>query len=203
MCWHISVSSMWWCWWRVTLQKAERTEKASSFFFTHCLVSLCLHHHVVRTLKQPWEDCCYNSGLNHLRTLWPSSAFCCPAATMVQQIHMVCSPFTTIQWVGCFPTYDLLDLTRWKMCTVFSPMLLGKTVVTSTGAMASRGEGAITERDWTLRLSEPLKVQGIEVCIGFPGALHITASQVRDLLHCSELLSWWINTVIPSCFCIN
>ena len=36
-------------------------------------------------------------------------------------------------------------------------MLLGKVVVTNPGAMASRRGGAITERDWILRLSELLK----------------------------------------------
>lgn len=120
MCWHISVVSLWWYWWRVTSQKGESTEKTSSFFFAHCLVSLDLCHHVVSTHRQPCEDCCNNSGLNYLRTFWSRSALCYPAASMVQHIHMVSSSFRTIQQLEHFPTYDLWDMIRWKKCVQFS-----------------------------------------------------------------------------------
>lgn len=59
---------------------------------------------------------------------------------------MLSSLLRTTQWLEQFPAYDLLDLIRYTVCTVFSQMLLGEAVVTNKGAVASRGE-AISETD--------------------------------------------------------
>lgn len=71
------------------------------------------------------------------------------------------------------------------MCTVFGLMLLGKTLVRNTGAVASRAE-AISGTDWTLRPSELLKVKD------FPGGLlqhprsEASSFAVDSLLHGSR-----------------